>query len=414
MHKIWIIARHEYLTNVRRGGFIFMTALIPVLGLIALIIGAFFSGQAMTLLASQFEREEGVMGLVDDQGSFVPVLPDYQDRFRVFESEEAGRDALAAEAISALIVIPEHYLESGEIKIVSRESGFTSMTQLEDSDTVEAFLIDSLLQEQVADPALRERVIHPMNVQLASLEEGQEGSEGRGLSVMFDFMVPYFFGILLFVSVFSSSGYLMRGVSEEKTNRVIEIILSSVSSRELLAGKILGLGALGLTQVVIWLASTVLLSGGATGLIGVAVPLMMRPEILVLSVVYYALGFLLYATLMGAGGSLGTTMQESQQIASLLSMVAVIPMMLMGFIIGNPNMLVARVLSWFPLTGPTMMLMRMPLVQVPLIDIIGSLITIGLSIPLVLWAGAKVFRAGLLMYGKRATVRDVWRIVREA
>jgi ABC-2 type transport system permease protein len=412
MRKVWIIARHDYLINLRRAGFIIMTALVPVLGGIALLVGTLFSGQAMSFLESQFAPEQGVLGLVDQDGRFTPVLPEYAEQFQTFDDEASGRDALEAESITALVVIPADYMGSGEVKVVSAGRGF-SISELSNSDAIEALLVDTLLQDQGTDAAVRTRILAPVDLQIVSLEDGEE-TGGRGFNVLFDFMVPYFFGILLFVSVFTSSGYLMRGVSEEKTSRVIEIIISSVSARELLAGKVLGLGALGLTQIAIWITSTVLWSGGATGLLGVAVPLFTRPEILILSVTYYLLGFLLYAVLMGAGGSLGTTMQESQQIAGLVSMIAALPMMLMGFFISNPNTLVARILSWFPLTAPTMMLMRMPLIEVPVIDIVASLITLSLSIPVILWAGAKVFRAGLLMYGKRATLRDVWQILVEA
>jgi ABC-2 type transport system permease protein len=248
---------------------------------------------------------------------------------------------------------------------------------------------------------------------MVSLEAEGE-AEGGPLSIILNLMVPYFLGILLVMTIFVTSGYLLQSVAKEKTSRVMEIILSSVTAQELLAGKVLGLGALGLTQIVIWLLSTFVLSGGAVGLLGVVIPMLTRPQFFVLGLVYYLLGFLVYAVLMGGVGALGTTQQESQQIAGIFSLMAAIPLMLGGFMFSNPNMTLVRVFSWFPLTAPTMMLLRMPMVEVPMIDIVGSIVMLIISIPVILWAGSKVFRMGLLMYGKRPSLRQVLRALREA
>jgi ABC-2 type transport system permease protein len=222
------------------------------------------------------------------------------------------------------------------------------------------------------------------------------------------------FGILLIITVFSSSGYLLRGVAEEKTSRVIEIILSSVSAQQLLAGKVMGLGALGLTQVTVWALSVTALSAGSGAVLGVNIPLVSRPEVFVLALIYFLLGFLLYAVLMGSVGALGTTMQESQQLGGIFSLMAAVPLFFGGLLFSNPDMGLARILSWFPLTAPTTMMIRLPLTEVPLLEIIGSLVVLLMTIPAVLWAGSKVFRMGLLMYGKRPTLGQVLRTLREA
>jgi ABC-2 type transport system permease protein len=411
MRKILIVARHEYLVNVRRVGFIVMTALVPVLGAIGLIIAAFFGGQAASFLTSTFVPEEGNIGVVDEQGSFTPILPEYQDRITAFPDEEQGRAALRSEEIDALLVIPADYMDSGKVSIITREGGFSAAV-LEDSDTLQSFFVDHLLREET-DQKLRARLADPIEPVLVSLE-GEGEAEGGPLSVILNMMVPYFLGIFLVMTIFVTSGYLLQGVAKEKTSRVMEIILSSVTAQELLAGKVLGLGALGLTQIVIWLASTVALSGGTVGLLGVALPFLARPEVLLLGVVYYVLGFLVYAVLMGGVGALGTTQQESQQLAGIFSMMAAIPLMIGGFMFSNPNMTFVRILSWFPFTAPTMMLLRMPLAEVPVIDIVGSIVVLIISIPAVLWAGSKIFRMGLLMYGKRPGLRQVLRALRQA
>jgi ABC-2 type transport system permease protein len=127
--------------------------------------------------------------------------------------------------------------------------------------------------------------------------------------------------------------------------------------------------------------------------------------------VYYLLGYTLYAILMAGIGSLGTTMQESQQLAGFFSFFAAIPYMLSGFLFTNPNALLARILSFFPLTAATMMMLRLPLAEVPWVDVAGSIVVLLASLPAALWVGAKLFRVGLLIYGKRPTVKEIWGIV---
>ncbi len=409
MHKVWTIARHEYLVNVRRTGFIVMTALVPLLGALGLVVASFFGGQASAFFERQFAPEPKQIGVVDHLGAFTPILPTHQDRYHLFTDEEAGRAALKADEITTLLVIPEDYMESGQMMVVSKGSGFGAAIT-GDSASVRAFFVDHLLQDKV-DPALHKRLVDPIEPVLVNLE-GEPG--GGPLSTALNFIVPYFLGLLLVMSILVSSGYLLRGVAEEKTSRVIEIVLSSVTAWELLAGKVLGLGALGLTQVLVWLASAFGLSGGAVSLLGVAAPLLARPEVFVLGLVYYLLGFLVYAVLMGAVGALGTTMQESQQLAGIFSGMAAIPLILNGFIISNPNVPLLRVLSWFPLTAPTVMMLRLPMAEVPLVDVVGSIVMLILAVPAVLWAGSKVFRMGLLMYGKRPGLAQVMRMLKEA
>jgi len=411
MRKIWTIARHEYLVNVRRPGFIIMTALVPLLGALGLVVASFFGGQASAFFERQFAPEPKQVGVVDHLGAFTPILPAYRERYYLFADEEAGRAALEADEITTLLVIPQTYVESGQVMVISKGSGFGAAIT-GDSALVRAFFVDHLLQDKV-DPALHKRLVNPIEPVLVSLEgEGEPG--GGPLSVALNLIVPYFLGLLLVMSILVSSGYLLRGVAEEKTSRVIEIVLSSMTAWELLAGKVLGLGALGLTQVVIWLASAFGLSGGAVSLLGVAAPLLARPEVFVLGLVYYLLGFLVYAVLMGAVGALGTTMQESQQLAGIFSGMAAIPLILNGFIISNPNVPLLRVLSWFPLTAPTVMMLRLPMAEVPVVDIVGSIAMLVFAVPVVLWAGSKVFRLGLLMYGKRPGLAQVVQVLRGA
>jgi ABC-2 type transport system permease protein len=131
-------------------------------------------------------------------------------------------------------------------------------------------------------------------------------------------------------------------------------------------------------------------------------------------VAYFVLGYLLFATLMGVAGSMGTTMRESQQLAGIFTLSAALPWMTMGIVIANPSSPIAIVLSYFPLTAPVMMLIRLGFGQVPMGQVIISLAILTIAIGFSLWAGAKLFRVGLLMYGKRPSFRELAQALRQA
>lgn len=411
-HKIWVIARHEYLVNVRRTGFIIMTAIVPVLGIVGLLFGTLLAGQARQIgeyLSRQFEIGDKPIGVIDRSGYFSPILPSYQDNFISYHGEEEARKALSAEQISKALVIGEDYLETGQVVVMSVESGF-SAAAVSDSSAVRAFFVDHLLADRV-DPTLRQRASDPLKTEPRVISDrGETRGEGP-LGFVFTFVVPYVLSFFLVMTIFVSSGYLLQSVAEEKGSRVVEIVVSSVQPMELMAGKVAGLGALGLTQVLVWMLSAGGFSGGAIALLAVAGAIAIPMRALILGVVYYILGYTLYAILMAGVGALGTTMRESQQLAGVFSLFAGVPYMVSGILFAHPNALLPRMLSFFPLTAPTMMMMRLPLARVPWIDVIGSAVVLLLSIPAALWAGAKLFRVGLLIYGKRPTLREIWGIL---
>jgi ABC-2 type transport system permease protein len=408
--KVWVVARHEYLTNIRRAGFIIMTAIIPALGIIGLLLGAFFAGQASRLgdfFEEQFDVGSKRTGVVDASGYFSPILPEYQRNFVLYKDKETAEAALKAEEVSNVLMIGEDYLETGRVVVMSKGSGFEAAA-FGDSATVRTFFVDHLLKDRV-DPALQKRAGDPFDIEPLVLSTGG-GAQGGGF--LFTFVIPYTLSVFLVVTIFISSGYLLQSVAEEKESRVIEIVISSVRPVELMAGKVAGLGAMGLTQVLIWVASAMGFSSGAVAFLAVAGTASIPARILILGVVYYLLGYTLYAILMAGIGALGTTMRESQQLAGIFSFFAAVPYMVSGFLFANPNTLLARVLSFFPLTAPTMMMLRLPLAEVPWVDVAGSILILLISVPAALWAGAKLFRVGMLIYGKRPTVKEIWLILR--
>ncbi len=403
MSKVWIIASHEYIVNVRRIGFIFVTLLFPALGVIGLVIGALFGGQATKLLNSQFTPQARQAGIVDHSGFYTPIPAQFASRFIAFPDEATAKAALLSDKIGSFVVIPSDYLATGKITNYT-QAGFSNITN-DDPNLLRAFLVNGLLAGKV-DPAYLARASKPADSTLVTLDSTGKPTTGVGLAIIAGFVAPYFFSIMLFIAVFSSSGYLLRSIADEKETRVIEIVLSSVSPPELLAGKVIGLGALGLTQVTIWLLSSFVLSGGL-GAIAAGAVLVLNPGNFLLAALYFLLGYLLFGTIMATAGALGTNPRESQQLAGIFSFAAAIPWFFAGILFTNPNAPIARALSIFPLTAPTTMMLRLPLGGVPAIDIIASLIVLLISIPVVIWAGARIFRVGLLMYGKRASVKEI-------
>jgi len=412
-NRVWVVARQAYVIHVRRAGFIIMTAIIPVLGALVLLIGFFFGGEARQLgkvFAEQIEDTNHRIGIVDRSGYFSPILPEYKGNFTLYPDEQQAEDALRTEQVSQILIIKSNYLESGQVIAVTLGSGFDAAA-VSDSSRIRAFFVEHLLRDKVP-PALRERIAHPLAVE-PRIITSSGATQGEGpWTFVFNFIVPYILSWFLVMTIFVSSGYLLRSVAEEKESRVIEIIVSSIRPTELMAGKIVGMGALGLTQVLIWVLTALGFGSGAVAVLAAPGTGILPARVLILAVVFYVLGYSLYAILMAGVGALGTTAQESQQLAGIFSLFAMIPYMFSGLLFTNPNAPIARILSFFPLTASTMMMLRLPLGNTPVVDIIGSIISVLIAIPLALWVSTKLFRFGLLVYGKRPTLKEIWGIIK--
>ncbi len=412
MRQTLLVAGQELWVNLRRPGFILMTLLVPALGGVALLLGSVLGSDVEGFLESQFTPQTTLAGYVDHSGLLHADLPLYTGRFVSYPDEASGRGALLAEEIDSLVVLPEDYMETGRVVVYGIGGGFSTFVAADEGD-LRNFLVANLLEGQI-DAATLDRALAPMSLETVTLNESGEESEESAFSLVGDFVLPYAFSILFVITLFTTSGFLLQGVSEEKEGRIIEILLSSISSTQLLAGKILGLGALGLIQVIVWIGAGAALLSAATALFAMAGILKFSLSTVTLALVYFVLGYLLFATLMAVAGSMGTTQRESQQIASLFSLAAAIPFMAMSFVFTNPGSPLAVALSYIPLTSPVMMLLRLGISEVPPAEIAISLVLLVAGIALSLWAGAKIFRASLLMYGKRPSLRDLARAFSQA
>ena len=412
MKQTLLVAGQELWVNLRRPGFILMTLLVPALGFGALLLASAFGSDVGSFVESQFVPKVVAIGYVDQAGIVNTELPQYAGAFIAYPDEASAREALLSEEVDSVVVLPEDYMQTGQVVVYGIGGGFSTFVAADEGD-LRGFLVANLLAGQV-DQATQERALIPMRLETVTLNEQGEKSEESPFSFLGDFVVPYAFAILFVITIFTTSGFLLQGVSEEKEGRIIEILLSSISPTQLLAGKILGLGALGLIQVLVWIGAGAVLLSAATAIFALAGVIKLSLGTVALGVIYFVLGYLLFATLMAVAGSMGTTQRESQQIASICSLAAAIPFMTMGIVFTNPHSPLAVALSYFPLTSPVMMLLRLGFTEVPAGEIAISVVLLVAGIALSLWAGAKVFRASLLMYGKRPSLRDLARAFRQA
>jgi ABC-2 type transport system permease protein len=220
------------------------------------------------------------------------------------------------------------------------------------------------------------------------------------------FFSAFIFILLLMMMVIYSGQLLVRSLIEEKSNRLIEILISSCTSEELLAGKILGLSALGLTQIFIWTLISIILVGGSV------IPPAAFDNIFPM-LIYFLAGFIFYTTIFVGIGSIVTTEQEAQQMTTYISLILILPVVIAMPAIQNPDSMMVKVMSYIPLTIPSIMLLRFRIEQVPLTDIIINLNIMFLSTVVTLKIAAKIFRMGILSYGKKPTIKQLIQWSRE-
>jgi len=404
--KTFIVAQHEFLKTIKRKEFLFMTFFFPLLLAGISLLPAVFSGMnpaedqkiGYIDMTSSFGFPESIQNEGLSLGSSEAKTSVIE--FVKYEEISDAKQALQAGQISSYLIIPEDFLETGTIEQYSLEKG-SSLTGFELSAELSDIVVTSLLKGKVNESILN-RVRDPVNIKSYSLGESGEFSEQGIAEIFASFGLPIITAFLLFFSIFSSSGFLLRGVAEEKENRIIELLLSSATPFEILTGKIFGLGAVGLLQVVVWLAAIMLGSG-------YALPVKIEPNTLFFALIYFVFGFLFFASMMAGIGAVTSSLQESQQVAGIFTFSAALPLVFMQLILTNPDSPFSVFISLFPLTSPVAMLTRMGVTAVPISQIFASIFILFISIHLVILLSSRLFRTYLLMYGKRPKVKEIWR-----
>jgi len=453
MKRALLVARHELSVTIRRPAYLLTIFGMPLLFVAIFGIMGYFTAKSITKVRPR------VVAVVDSSG----VL-DY-DILRDLEQDSRDSEVLSAEAIEALaqrldslnpatlnlitdtfsgfsgtlslvmmasadsareatrrgdlngaLIVSEEYLDSGRVW------GYSETTTFFDSDEGEGpaerllrrALVLSLLDEVDLDPRIQQRVLYPMSLRAFEISTTSEEFEERGVaSEIRKFALPYGFSLLLLMSIMMGGGFLLQGVAEEKENRVMELLLSSVTTDDLMMGKVLGLGACGLIQVLVWLGmgfGLLIFLSGTPALPDFAMPV----DLFLYCLGYFLVGYLMIASLMAGVGSLGNTMKESQQLSTWFTLPIVAPFILMMVILAEPVGTVARVFAWFPLTSPVTMMLRLPSGQVPFWEVPLTFGILLVFTYLAIRFGAKLFRLGSLMYGKRPTLPEILKWVRQA
>jgi len=422
MRHTHTIARREFSSTVRRASYVLATLGTPLFFLFVAGITAIPS-----LVAARREiAERRDVAVVDRSGFLAPELlanpaaasgsdglieellshvtqqgaDTEPPRIRRYPDAAKAEADLKAGEIKSYYVVPADYLETGQLEYRTRRSQFL-WSPAGRGSPLRGLLVEGLLTARKLDAEARARARRPIaGVRTLVLRADGEFVEQDPRDTLARIVLPFAFAFILMLSIFIASGYLIQGLVEEKSSRVIELLLSSVTPDELIAGKLLGLGSAGLLQLIVWVGFSmipVLLLG----------KIEVAPTVVLLSLAYYLVGFVFFGSIMAGLGCVSGGSHESQQFASLWSVVAVVPMLFSPLILEAPNSIFSRVLSYVPFTCPITMIMRCAGGEVVWWDVPLSLAVMVGATWLSLRASARLFRVGLLMHGQRPTLGEV-------
>jgi ABC-2 type transport system permease protein len=402
MNKTLLILRHEFGHTVKRRGFIIMTLIVPLIALLLIGVFQLISGVARPTV------EPTTIGYVDELGGFRQYTVQGNITLVLFDTPSDATNALVSGDIGEYFVIPPDYISTG---LINR---YTLEKQLAASPTITAaisnFLLGNLLVGKVPETTIT-RIEAPLNLITTRLTEtGVVAPEQGGYG---NFVIPFVFGLLLALSIIVSSTYLLQGLGEEKENRVMEILLSSVSARQLLTGKVFGIGAAGLMQVAVWVISAPLLLNLASSSIGGFLSTIQLPaNFIVLAVVYFILGYLLFAVISASIGAVSSGSREGQQLIGVFTIPLLIPLWFTSLIMFFPDNPIWVFFAIFPLSAPVEVIIRLGVSVVPAWQLVTSIVVLVLTIVGTLFLTTRIFRTYLLMYGKRPGVGEVFRNLR--
>jgi ABC-2 type transport system permease protein len=401
--KIGRIARREYWFNFKRRSFLFAAIGVPLITFVALFV-------VFRLVGSSLEDTSAYkqVGIVDEAQLFVningqPTTPEAP--FVLVADEQTANDQLRNQTLDAYYVIPANYLQSGQVKSYNRRE-LSIAESINDLFTAQ---VKTAVANKVGSGDLAARLIDPLEeVKIFRVGSTQELDESAMLG---SFFVPFILVMLVYTAISTTSQFILSGLAEEKENRMMELFMTSARPEEMLWGKVIGLCALGLTQLLIWagIGGTIATLQGNLDLGRQLANYSITPGVLALLLGYFLLGYLVYGTLMAGLGALVNGEQEGRQYAGILSLVAILPVIFIAQFIENPNAGVPLFLSMFPLTSPIAMIMRISWATVPPEQVALSLGILVASIFVSVWIAARLMRIGMLNYGKKLNPREIVR-----
>jgi ABC-2 type transport system permease protein len=436
--KVRAVAEFEFLSTVKRPGWLFATFGMPLIlgfwGLIGVIPGFFIHMKENETRIYGVVDKPAVMRLSGDTSAPLPELPAEAREalekvgqanaavdsiakgnavFRPVGSEDEARRDLLAGNLAGYYVLPEDYLATGRVNSYIKESGPFS-----GGGAGRQF--GELIKERLIEGRVPAEFVARVREPVADSESFNVGADGEikprsAKTEIARILVPLAFAILLFSALMGTAGYLLQAVAVEKENRVVEVLLSSASPDEILTGKLLGLGAAGLLQIGAWVA---MLSAGGLGFAGMLVAFGISiPWLAVgLALPFFLAAYMFTGSLMLGLSSLGGTMREAQQWSAALTLPTVVPLMMFGVLLADPNGVVPTIMTFIPFTAPLTVLMRASLEPAgfPWWQIVLSFLVMIASTVVALKIGARLFRVGLLLTGTRPSLRQILRQARLA
>lgn len=445
MGKILIVAKREYLERVRSRWFIVITLAVPALMAavfaITLVIAAKSSAStnvrhirildatstslgervSQNLLADSAAANDAVKPVVEHVS--VADLPAQQER--------ATADVVAKGGLVGYLVLTDSTMSGQEFYYAGRNA-----SSVADIERLRTAVRQSVSVVRLQREGLTDSVVSAFNNMPLKMRSERITDSGRGGSGQAGLAAGLIVGVLLFMSIIIHGQNVLRGVLEEKSSRVAEVVISSIKPEALLAGKVLGVGAVGLTQQVAWIAISLYLSnfilpvimknlgpagniasaaGAATGGSPVAAALGgMSFAVIGVAFVFFLVGFTFYAALYAAAGSMVNSEQEAQQAAVPVMLLIMSAWLMVNPVLINPNSRLAVVMSWLPWSSPIIMPMRMGLTSVPPIEVAGSILVALVGCVGAVWLSARIYRIGMLMYGKKPSFAEVAKWIRYA
>ncbi len=411
MHNIWLIAKREYRERVRTRGFMIATILIP------LLMGG---GIAATILIAKHAKSNSHIAVVSDDAKLAAEVQDELEHGKDSEmlvdviSPPSARTranldaAVKNKQIDGYLWINPSRFDGGRPQLQYKQG---SSADLATRTTIRHGLDNVFTREQLVQQGLNKSQIEEMTKPV-----DMESTEGTVDNTGANFAAAYVLFFLMYMVIMLYGMNVARSIIEEKTSRVFEVMLSTVRPLEMMAGKVIGVGSVGLTQVGIWMLAAALLThtaiiahymGASSG-----VNISFSPAQLLFFIVYFLLGYTLYSSIAAALGAMTNSEQELQQLNMFLVLPLAGCMIALPLILNSPGSPAARVLSLIPFCTPLLMFMRISVSTVPTWEIASSIAIMIVTIYAILWITSRIYRVGILMYGKKPNLPEILRWVK--
>jgi ABC-2 type transport system permease protein len=442
MDKFWVVAKREYLERVRSRWFVVMTLFVPVFITAIFLIPAWVAARSVSGGASRniiildatgtdLGQRVATILMQDSTPARRNAAPAATPKVRQLTpaqlpaaEDSATHEVMKPNAVTGYLVLDDSTLSTRRVRYAGRNASSIADTDKLKSAVRQAFTGVMLQREGVKQETIS--LISNLSLNMSQTRIDERGKGGSGQAAIF---LGVGIGVLLLMSIIFHGQNVLRGVLEEKSTRVAEVVISSIKPEMLLAGKVAGAGAVGLTQQVLWIAISsylitnfaplVLKSAGApiatTGGSALGVSFGgLTIGLFIVVVLYFLFGFVFYASLLAAAGSMVNSEQDAQQAAMPIMYLLIGSWLFVNSVIVNPTGTIARVLSWLPFSSPIIMPMRMGLSPVPWTSVAGSLAVCALGCVGAVWLAARIYRVGMLMYGKKPSFAEVAKWVRYA